>query len=277
MSELVLVDETLWVWNQSTGIPIYDYDFRSSFPCRVPWDRPDEVTAIGRVGAFGDYDNIYADLLLENIRLIHTPEQHRRASELSGWYPRIEGMTPRSQVYAVPPTAEEVADSFAFPLFLKGSRQTSRHRKSLSIVTSVNELKKALRAYAHDPILGWQPLVVRKFVPLRLVEDPFDDRIPSSFEFRTLWWQGSLVGAGPYWWEGKRYDWNPTERQQGLALAEQAARCVDVPFLVIDLAMTVQGDWTIMECNDAQESGYAGVSAMGLWQAVLDRLPRDRR
>ena len=44
---------------------------------------------------------------------------------------------------------------------------------------------------------------------------------------------------------------------------------MNVPFLVVDLAMTATGRWIVIECNDGQESGYAGVSPIGLWQTIL--------
>ena len=33
------------------GDPAYDFAFDNFFACRRPYDRPDQVTAIGRVGA----------------------------------------------------------------------------------------------------------------------------------------------------------------------------------------------------------------------------------
>ncbi len=44
---------------------------------------------------------------------------------------------------------------------------------------------------------------------------------------------------------------------------------VDVPFLVIDLAQTASGEWICIECNDGQESGYAGINPIEMWRAVL--------
>jgi len=43
-----------------------------------------------------------------------------------------------------------------------------------------------------------------------------------------------------------------------------------VPFLVVDVAQTEAGRWVVIECNDGQESGYAGVSPFGLWQKIVD-------
>jgi hypothetical protein len=43
-----------------------------------------------------------------------------------------------------------------------------------------------------------------------------------------------------------------------------------VPFLVIDIAQTAEGEWIVIECNDAQESGYGGVERLALWQEVFE-------
>jgi hypothetical protein len=126
-----------------------------------------------------------------------------------------------------------------------------------------------MQMYEHDPILRWQPVVCRELVNLRPVEDPMPDRIPSSFEFRTFWWRRTCVGHGRYWWEGRRYDWTPAERDAALTIASEAARRVDVPFLVIDVAQQVDGTWIVIECNDGQESGYAGASPLTIWQNIV--------
>jgi hypothetical protein len=126
-----------------------------------------------------------------------------------------------------------------------------------------------MEVYRKDPILRWQRVVCREFIPLRPVEDPAPDRIPSSFEFRTFWWRGELVGFGPYWWQGLRYLASDEERESGLSVAREVASRLNITFLVVDIAQTLDGRWIVIECNDGQESGYAGVSPLGLWQNLL--------
>jgi hypothetical protein len=46
---------------------------------------------------------------------------------------------------------------------------------------------------------------------------------------------------------------------------------VRVPFLVVDIARTASGDWIVIECNDAQEAGYVGLSPAVLWNNILQR------
>jgi len=154
---------------------------------------------------------------------------------------------------------------------MKGARQTSRHQRRLSIISSEHDFLRAIEEYGRDPILAWQDIVCREFVPLRPVADSEQDpsRMPISYEFRTFWWMGRLVGAGRYWWEGPEYSWTEAERNSAIEVAEEAARRLAVPFLVVDVAQTKEGRWIIIECNDGQESGYAGVSPFALWQNIV--------
>ena len=55
-----------------------------------------------------------------------------------------------------------------------------------------------------------------------------------------------------------------------LRVAETAARRLAIPFVVVDIAQTIDGRWVVIECNDAQESGHAGVSPFALWQRVVE-------
>ncbi len=111
---------------------------------------------------------------------------------------------------------------------------------------------------------------MREYVELRPVEDPFPNRIPTSYEFRTFWWRGHLVGFGRYWWQGARYDITREEKADALLVAKRAARRINVPFLVVDVAQRRDGNWIVIECNDGQESGYTGVSPISLWRRMLD-------
>ena len=239
--ELLLVDEVLWLLKSDTGLQAYDFLIDRFFPCRRPQQRPPEVQVVGRVGAFEDYGSRYDELRREGLHLIHTPEEHLRCSELPHWYPLLVDLTPRTVWYDDIPEAVEVEGRLGWPVFVKGARQTSRHRRSLSIIDGPAAFEAAMAAYRSDPILRRQRVACRESVPLRPVEDPIPDRIPSSFEFRTFWWRGGLAGFGPYWWEGLRYRASGPEREAGLAVAREAAARLDVAFLVVDIAQALDG------------------------------------
>jgi hypothetical protein len=268
--DLLLLDGTLWVLAAPTGVAAYDFPFDRFFPCRRPWQRPAELAAVARVGAFDDYPGRYAGLLARGVRLVHSPAEHVRCSTLPGWYPLIPDLTPRSLWFDRPPPAADVGAALGWPVFVKGTRQTSRHARSLSIVPGPDAFDRAMAAFARDPILGWQGVACREFVRLRPAEDADPARIPASFEFRTFWWRGRLVGLGRYWWEARPYGLTDAERAGAVAVAGEAARRVAVPFLVVDVAQAADGRWLVVECNDGQESGYAGATPVGVWQTVLE-------
>ncbi|WP_373540536.1 ATP-grasp domain-containing protein [Chamaesiphon sp.] len=265
--DLILLEDTVWVLVGKVDLPSYDFNLTQFFSCRRPWQRPEQITAIGRFGAVSNYAKLYAQLAAEGILLIHSPAQYLLASELTHWYPLIEGLTPKSLWFSTPPSFESVAQILGLPLFLKGSRQTSRHRASLSIIHTAAEYDRATEIYAEDPILQWQDLVCREFVKLRPVPSPPSEKIPASFEFRSFWWYGNCVGAGQYW--STNYDWNRDEQTAALAIAKAAALRLNLPFVVIDIAQTITGEWIAIECNDAQESGYGAVSPFAVWQNII--------
>lgn len=267
---LICVEKVLWVLDAETWVPAYDFRFDEFFSCEHPWQRPAEITAVARIGAPEDYSSRYADLLADGIRLVNLPDEHLRASQLPCWYSLLEDLTPKSIWFDEPPQPADISAHFSWPIFVKGARQSSYHRKALSIIPNAEAFGQAMAAFQQDSILRWQTIVCREFVPLRPVEDPIPGRIPSSFEFRTFWWKGELVGFGPYWWQGKPYSINESEKMAAAGVAKEAADRLKIPFLVVDVAQTLDGRWIVIECNDAQESGYTGVSSIGLWQKIVD-------
>lgn len=262
--------DILWMLTKSTGIGIYDFDFERFFECRHHWKLPTRLTATARIGAIHNYAELYDLLLGEGIQLIHTPEEYQRCGELPNWYPLIREFTPKSVWFDDLPTVDEVVSQFNFPIFIKGARQTSKHNKNLAIVENKNALEKLLQAYANDPILHWQKLVCREYVNLKSVGDAHSDEIPPSYEFRTFWWRGRFVGVGRYWYMADDYQWTEKERSQALAIAQTVAERVNVTFLVVDVAQRTDGEWIVIECNDGQESGYAGLSPFLLWRNIAE-------
>lgn len=270
--DLLRLNGTVWIAEHKVGLPVYDFPFDILLPCsRSMWGL-DSVGAISRVGAVEDYEAFHSAMAERGVSLIHTPEQHSLCSELTAWYPLLSDLTPESRWYDKAPDARTAEALFGWPLFLKGSRQTSRHDAKLSLVRNAQDYDRAVASFASDRILHWQRIVLRRFVPLRPVTMTADmgGKIPASFEFRTFWWKGQLAGAGPYFQEFARYRWTAAEEAEALAVAAEAARRLALPFVVIDLAQTLAGEWILIEVNDAQESGYTGVQALSLWQRIVE-------
>jgi ATP-grasp domain-containing protein len=142
-------------------------------------------------------------------------------------------------------------------------------------VESPERFEQVMDLWQADPILRWQRIVVREFIPLRLVGIQSPTTLPKSFEFRTFWWKGRCVGFGPYW-TGEHYTCTPQERSAATAVAGVAAERLGVTFLVVDVAQTQDGPWIVIEVNDGQDSGYAGVHPLAMWRGVLEELSAAR-
>lgn len=266
-----ILEDRLWVVTNPVGVAVYDFDFRQFFDCRTPYDVGlDPLPGVARIGAFADYPALYSEGNAFGIELVHTPEEHLRCTTLSAWYPLIENLTPRSRIYATIPSFAEIENDFELPIFVKGARQTSKHQAAASIVHSRDDFNTATTIFESDPILRWQEFVCRELVELRPVQGGTSGKIPASYEFRTFWWRGELVGAGRYWYEADDYAWTVSERLAALKIAAQAVDALQCTFLVVDLAQTPAGDWLVIECNDGMESGYAGASPFAIWQNIIE-------
>lgn len=265
---LVKVEDCLWICEERIEVPGYDFAFHECFACSHPVFLECETTAVARMGAAKDYRKRYEQLLEWNVRLLHSPEEYDRTSYLPNWYPRIKDFTPKSLWYDHLPSIAEIESEFEWPVFLKGERQTSKHNRRLSIIENTAQYMEAMEAWRRDPILHWQRVVCRQYVNLRRVARDLGQEMPKAFEFRTFWWRDSCVGAGPYW-HSETYSLNAEEKAGLLRVGTEVARRMNVTFLVIDLAMSDTGEWIVIECNDGQDSGYAGVNRFAMWSNVV--------
>lgn len=262
------LESAIWIARRQLNVPVYDFRFDPLFQVSRPRNSS-HASLVARIGPLDDYEayeTAFADL---GFQLINSFEAHQRAADLEHWYPLIADLTPKSKVYPQFPELEEVLSDFQLPVFIKGHRQTAKHDPALSVARTKSDLQRIAKAYQQHPILHWQRVAVREFIELRPLPEQVAHKVKLAMEYRTFWWKGELVGAGPYWSQYASYEWTAADRSQALEIAQTASKRLKVPFLVIDLAKTQSGEWTIIECNDAQESGYNGVDKAGLWRKIL--------
>ena len=263
----VRIEEKLNVISNKTHVAVYDFDFELYFNCRHPYKLESEELCIARIGGIADYQETFKEHLEVGLRLVNSLEQHVLASELPAWYPHIQELTPKSIWFETFPTVDAILEKFSFPIFIKGSRQTSKHNPNLSIIQNEKHYQEAIKQYRADPILHWQQIIIREFIELEPVKGEVAGKVKPSLEFRSFWWQGICVGWGQYWYQLPQYV--ASDIDAGLTVAQDAARRLKIPFVVIDLAKTVDGRWLVIECNDAQESGYVSIEPRELWRNVL--------
>ena len=265
----VLVEDKLWILSSPTGLAQYDFNFESHFRCHHPYDLDSPIIAVARMGAAPDYQSRFDSLMQWGVRLIHTPSEYQRTSYLPEWYPLIKQCTPKSIWFEHFPSADEILTHFNLPVFLKGERQTNKHSRVQSIIESREQLENVLQQWKQESILWWQRVVCREYLRLRPATKSPGGDFPKSYEFRTFWWKHHCVGIGKYW-VSEDYRLNPKDESEILAKGELVSKALDVTFLVIDFAQTIEGEWIVIECNDGQDSGYAGVHPRFMWQQIID-------
>ena len=256
---------------KNTGIDVYDFSFRNNLDCKSITDAQASPIVL-RIGAISDFEKIRYEVEQTGNRLLYSYDNYLNATDFERWYPLIADKTPRSIVYEMFPTLKNVLQDFSFPFFIKGNRQTNRHQRKLSIIENKEMFDTAREYWERDKILHWQKVVIREYVPLQLIDDmSFPDMIPISYEFRVFFWKKNLVGLAPYWTMVPDYSPKPSNPDISYisTLALDVSKKIDTPFLVVDVAKTINGDWIVIEVNDGQESGYARNNPTTLWRKII--------
>lgn len=116
------IEGRLVIASQLRVNPAYDFDFDLNFTCDHPYAFDHEERCVLRTGAVPNYDEQYREMLAWGLRLVNSPEEHALASELEHWYPLLQDLTPRTEIFDALPSVGEIEAKFAWPIFLKGSR-----------------------------------------------------------------------------------------------------------------------------------------------------------
>lgn len=258
------------ILQKQTGNNVYDFDFRNNFECKSVISEV-KTPVLLHIGAVEDYAGVEATIADMGMSLLVNEKEHLRCSTIEGWYPLLKDKTPFTKIYDEFPKVEEVLKDFSFPIFIKGNRQTSRHKKKQCIIENTDQYNELRKAWKYDRILSWQKVAIRKYVPLQVIDGvSFPDMVPISYEFRFFYFEGKCMAYGPYWYMRHKYSLSGSELKEVLKLTDWAAQRIGASFTAIDVAKTALGDWIIIEVNDAQESGFVGADPLVLWNNTIE-------
>ena len=264
------------ILHKKTGNDVYDFNFRNNYDCRSVISKV-EAPVLLHIGAVENYAEIEASLEKMGMKLLIHKEEHLHCSTIEKWYPRIKDKTPYTRIYDELPPVKELLEDFSFPVFIKGNRQTNRHKKSQCIIENADQYNALCIEWKRDSILSWQKVAVREFIPLQVIDDKsYPDKVPISYEFRFFYFEGKCMAYGPYWYMGNQYTLPESELQEVLKLTDWAAQRLGVIFPAIDVAKTASGEWIIIEVNDAQESGFVGANPLILWNNTIEAMQEIR-
>ena len=257
------------ILQRNTGNEVYDFNFRNSFPCSSVVSAT-AASVLLHIGAVEDYAGIESTLREMGMRLLVSEEEHLRCSSIEHWYPLLKEYTPFTKIYEELPDPERLREDFSFPVFIKGNRQTNRHKRAQCIIGDVGRYEALRNEWKKDGILFWQKPAVREYIPLQVIDEiSMPEMVPISHEFRFFYFRGKCMAYGPYWYMARPYGLSDDDLSRVLNLTDRAAEKLNVQFPAIDVAKTAAGEWIIIEVNDAQESGFAGVNPFTLWNNTI--------
>ena len=160
-----------------------------------------------------------------------------------------------------PPEPDEVSKHLSWPIFVKGARQRAITTRGAFDHPEAEAFGRAMEAFRPDPICDGK----RLFAESSFRYDEWKTH-PNGFRVRLNSARSVVLRTGGFrplsvarqtLFDSRRRETACDQRRQGSSLT------LKLPFLVVD-AIARRRSLIVIECNDAQASGYTGVSPLGL-------------
>jgi hypothetical protein len=207
---------------------------------------------IARYSALPYYRELEIDLQNLGCRLINSYAEHSWIANFD-YYQDLAEFTPESW------------DDYTFqycdypgPFVIKG--RTNSRKFEWNRLMFAPTRKDAIRISAElagDGLIGPQGVIYRKYIPLRTFEVGLNG-LPFTNEFRFFFFREQCLSYGYYWSSADDVSLGQLD-PLAFELAHKVAKIAaeHVPFFVLDLAETEEGNWILIEVNDGQQSGLS--------------------
>lgn len=211
---------------------------------------PRESLVIPRYCALPFGNELELDVTTLGSRLINSFRQHCYVAELRNWYADFEGLTPQTWF-----RLHEANRGYDGPYVLKGSTNSKKFSwRTHMFAQTFRDAGDVYGRLQEDGLISTQEIVVRKYVPLRN-HGLMPTGLPISHEFRCFFFKDQLISKAFYW---AHEDVDAEDNVPKSFLEDVAKRAApNVNFWVADVAQTEQGDWLVVELNDACMSGLS--------------------
>ncbi|MCA9040280.1 MAG: ATP-grasp domain-containing protein [Planctomycetaceae bacterium] len=208
------------------------------------------------------YGKMYNALKVRGVVLVNQPDHYRLGHYLPEYYPLIRELTPES-IWLEPDDTRELNSLMqrleifsGGPVIVKDYVKSCKHDwyEACYIPDSSSEEDVARVV---DGFLERQGedlngnLVFRKYLEFEKIGIHPVSKLPLSREFRLFIYQGELAGCFPYWNEVD-YD----KSQLNLEMFKPVISRIPSSFFTLDVALTIDHNWMIVEMGDGQVSGF---------------------
>jgi ATP-grasp domain, R2K clade family 3 len=221
------------------------------------------------IPTFEKYAEVYRIAASKNIFLLNSPAQHQVAQEFDRYYSLLGDLTPKSAVLTSLDTCSEVAAELGFPLFVRGAVKSNKDQGWQACVADNElQLRTLIEQVLQSSSRARGRVIARQLVQLKhLSKMPGD--FPRGREYRVFVYQHEILASGYYWDEfPDEFPLTESDSQSIQRIALEAARRVQVPFMMADVGQLETGEWIIIEVGDAQFAGLSNVPILELWSKL---------
>lgn len=198
------------------------------------------------------YRELEKDLAYNNSELINTHNQHCYIADFAYYYD-LKDFTPKSYD----------SDNFFFApegkYIVKGKTNSKKHLfKTHMFAENKKQAISIGRELLQDSMIQDQGVIYREFIPLHILKLDEISGIPFVNEWRFFYYRNTRLTYG-YYWSSANEDTIKSAyiNNTGLEFANKIANIAQevVDYFVIDIAEKENGDWILIEMNDAQCAG----------------------
>lgn len=223
---------------------------------------------IGRYSVLPYYKEVEQDLRHNGSMLVNSLRQHNWIAQFE-YYDQFEGLTPRTWFDDLRFTDHQG------PFIVKGRTNSRKYNwKTQFYAETREEVSRVSGILRDDYEIGTQGLVIREFVPLKVLETG-PCGTPYTNEWRIFCYQDTILSFGYYWSCAEEKTIKKAKlSKSGLDFAH---KCVNIAypftnFYVLDIAEKEDGEWILIEMNDGQMSGLSENNSEALYSNLASVL-----
>lgn len=212
------------------------------------------------------YQRFYSALDEKGYQLTTNPLDYSSHHYFNGWYPHMEGLTPKSKIVYDENLRPILDEALALQretnsaLIIKDAVKSLKHDWFEACFIPENahpiEMAKvignflAIKKENNDLKL---PVVIRQFEKLVSIGTHPKSGMPISHEYRTYVYKGEVLFQTPYWDTTYKKTQEPPKEYVKSLIDHLMTNCPS-PLFTIDTALKQDGNWTCIEVGDGQVS-----------------------
>ena len=137
---------------------------------------------------------------------------------------------------------------------------------------SRSDIPVVLNRLLDDSLIQHQQILIREFEQFKTYGNDFITKAPIIDEYRCFFYKNKLLAKGFYWSNHiEEIGFEPNNNPPKEWLDNIANIVSDYAnFWVADIAQKENGEWKLIETNDAQQSGLSGVDPKELYSNLKE-------